>query len=287
MELSTQVTGQGGTFSLRLPVIPISTADGTYKQGDITKSGKDIIDKIDGEYIEGVTANFDEYEFMRIKNPAMLKSAIEYDGQFYQKTPVRTTLDYYSKLISSNDLLFISFSPDRLERIAAYIPSTTKRRDADDFSVETAINENVFDMICLVDDVKVVYDAVAQSQVVEVSGRDLMKLIIDDGSFFFNVSHTSAPSEVFVNDSVGAQGDVREVWDMDGQINNPLNRLRHLGSGELDMFMSRLNLTIAFILKGVISQLANVEVVPSNIFDAWGDERTRFIELVPEKIPAQ
>ena len=35
-------------------------------------------------------------------------------------------------------------------------------------------------------------------------------------------------------------------------------------------------------MKGVISQLANIEVVPDYVFEDWGDRRTRFAELYPD-----
>jgi hypothetical protein len=38
---------------------------------------------------------------------------------------------------------------------------------------------------------------------------------------------------------------------------------------------------LSYILKGVISQLSNVEVVPGFVFDAWGEKRTTYLELQP------
>ena len=40
---------------------------------------------------------------------------------------------------------------------------------------------------------------------------------------------------------------------------------------------------LSFILKGVISQLSNIEVVPGYVFDSWGDERTTYLQLQPVK----
>lgn len=110
-----------------------------------------------------------------------------------------------------------------------------------------------------------------------------MKLLIEDGSFFFNPSTTSDPSGVFANEqSYGKQGDIREADVMNNTYNNPINRLRRV-TGEIDIFANRINMDISYILKGVISQLANVEVVPGYVFDSWGDDRTKYIELEPDE----
>ena len=87
----------------------------------------------------------------------------------------------------------------------------------------------------------------------------------------------------FGNDqSAGKQGDIKEADFMNNVYNNPVNRLRR-PSGEIDIFANRINMDIGFILKGVISQLANVEVVPGYVFDSWGNDRTKFIELKPKE----
>ena len=131
------------------------------------------------------------------------------------------------------------------------------------------------------DDVKVVADSAGSNGYVEVTGRDLMKLLIEDGSFFFNPSTTSDPSNIFMNEqSYGKQGDIREADQINNTYNNPINRLRRV-TGEIDIFANRINMDLSYILKGVISQLSNVEVVPEFVFDAWGEKRTTYLELQP------
>ena len=155
--------------------------------------------------------------------------------------------------------------------------------DEDNFDIQTNIAAQVYDMIALVDDVKVVHDAQSATAYVEVTGRDFMKLLIEDGSFFFNPSTTSNPSEVFANEqSYGKQGDIKEADQINNTYNNPIGRLRRV-TGEIDIFSNRINMDLGYILKGVISQLANVEVVPGYVFDSWGDLRTTFNELQPVK----
>ena len=149
--------------------------------------------------------------------------------------------------------------------------------------IKTILSNQVYDMIGLVDEVRIIADSPASNGYVEVVGRDLMKLFLDDGSFFFNTSTCSDPSQVFANEqSYGAQGDIRDADKVGGYYNDPINRLR-LASGEINVFANKTNMDLSFILKGVISQLSNIEVVPGYVFDSWGDERTTYLQLQPVK----
>lgn len=255
ISLATTVTENGGSFVIRLPIIGTSnptTYEMTTKDGDFaTWFG---------------TASKNKYDFGNNDEEFFAKSSFE-----------DINSNFFNWLISSNDLIFISFEKLEME------VKRTNSLDSDSFDIKTAISDGVYDMIGLVDDVKVISDSSSSSAYVEVSGRDLMKLLIEDGSFFFNPSTTSDPSAVFMNDqSYGKQGDIREADVLHNTYNNPINRLRRI-TGEIDIFANRINMDISYILKGVISQLANVEIVPSYVFDSWGDERTKFIELEPDK----
>ena len=195
--------------------------------------------------------------------------------------------NYFNWLISSNDILFISFEKLDMELLKDFYKDVNGedyyQGDRDNLKVSSKLSQGVYDMIGLVDEVKVVTNSQSSEAYVEITGRDLMKLLIEDGSFFFNPSTTSDPSRVFANEqSYGKQGDIREADVMNNTYNNPINRLRRV-TGEIDIFANRINMDISYILKGVISQLANVEVVPGYVFETWGEDRTKYIELEPEK----
>lgn len=156
--------------------------------------------------------------------------------------------NYFNWLIQSNDLIFISF--ERLE-----------------------IEEEgtVFDMIGLVENVTVNMEADGSGRVT-ISGRDLMKLITDDNSLFFNLSTVWGENQVFANgDNIG---DMKSIDTIGGNY-NPLDRIRR-STNEIDIFATPFNKTISFIIKGVVSQLANIRVVPDYVFDSWGTDRTEF-----------
>lgn len=264
VSLATSVGANGGSFTLRLPII----------------NGQDVSVLI-GEY-----AKNEKGEITKIKTKGQLTQAIKRtynfgNNEYLSKTSFdRVESNYFNWLISSNDLLFISFEKLDMEKIK--IREINFENDEDNFQVSSLISQGVFDMIALVDDIKVVTNAPSSEAFVEITGRDLMKLLIEDGSFFFNPSTTSDPSTVFANEqSYGKQGDVREADMMNNTYNNPINRLRRI-TGEIDVFSNRMNMDIDFILKGVMSQLANVEIVPSYVFESWGNDRTKYIELIPK-----
>lgn len=257
ISLATTVTSNGGSFIIKLPVISARNA------------GVEVVSNLKGDYV-----GF----FGKASKDDLMYKFGEY-GEYYVKSEFgNIESNYFNWLISSNDLLFISFEKLEME---------TKRGknssgDEDNFDINTPISSGIYDMIALVDEVKVVTDSTSSDAYVEVTGRDLMKLLIDDGSFFFNPSTSSDPSSVFMNEaSYGKQGDIKDADLINNSYNNPINRLRRI-SGEIDVFANRTNMDISFILKGVLSQLANVEVIPGYVFDSWGIDRTKYIELQPK-----
>ena len=252
ISLSTLQSKEGGSFSLRLPILNIFKYAGRVGVNDesVVWSGNPNTD---------FSKDNNDYRNLYIK-----------DKEIYSKNIYgELESNYFNWLISSNDLLFISFEQLEMEE------------DSEKDEIKTKIANGVFDMIALVDDVKVVADSAGSNGYVEVTGRDLMKLLIEDGSFFFNPSTTSDPSRIFTNEeSYGKQGDIREADQINNTYNNPINRLRRV-TGEIDIFANRINMDLSYILKGVISQLSNVEVVPGFVFDAWGEKRTTYLELQP------
>ena len=275
ISLATSVTSNGGSFTMRLPIISARSA-GVSTIHEILK-GKN------GER---------EYGDMVGQKGSVTKSDVSYEygekGEYYAKSSFDDIeANYFNWLISSNDILFISFEKLEMELVKDFYKDVNGEKfyngDNDSFKVSTKLSQGIYDMIGLVDEVKVVTNSQSSEAYVEITGRDLMKLLIEDGSFFFNPSTTSDPSGVFANEqSYGKQGDIREADVMNNTYNNPINRLRRV-TGEIDIFANRINMDISYILKGVISQLANVEVVPGYVFDTWGDDRTKYIELEPEK----
>jgi len=254
MGLSTYIDQNGGSFVITLPVIPFEQLKGRYRN-----FGSNVSKMF--YFLEKLTY---EYEFNG-------------KSEFYAKLPYSNVEgNIFNWLISSNDLLMINFEKS-LENT-----KPDDFADSNRFSIETDLYNMNFDMIGLVDEVRMVTDANSSTASIEITGRDLMKLIIEDGSYFFESSVVSKPNEVFVNEAeVNKFGDVAETGMWEGAA-NPLDRLRAPG-GELEIFYNNalLGMDIGFVIKTVIARLVNIEVVPGYVFNTWKDKRTKLIELKP------
>lgn len=261
ISLSTSVTSNGGSFTMKLPIIK-SNDEGFISLGRI-KDKKHI-----GDF--GRSS----------KNKSIYENNYGKGFGYYSKMGFEeSNSSYYNWLITSNDLIFITFEPLQMQLSGKIEAQVSK--DFDIFNIHTNISEGIYDMIGLIDEIRVVTNSSDSSAYIEVSGRDLMKLLIDDGSFFFDNSSSKGGS-VFLNESdafgKNKRGDELAVID----INNPSKRLRNVDD-TIFMFLENQNKDLDFILKGVISKLANIEIVPNYVFDSWGDERTKFNDLIPKK----
>lgn len=242
------VNANGGNFSIRLPYVEQTAGMLAVSGGDATA--------------------IDRY------------NAISEIRRFERKE-LSSEVDLFSSLISYNDLIFISFKKKE------------KDGEINLFDLPKEISQQEFDMIGLVDEVKVTKSFEGTASYVDITGRDLMKLLIEDGSFFFNPSVCAKPSDLFFNvDETFLQGDVADVSKLNYDtryVSNEsgdyekfaIKRLRG-AANELDIFRSPLNNRIDYIIKGVISQLANIAVVPSQVFTLW-PEKTTWTELKPKE----
>lgn len=243
IDVNTNVTAQGGTFSITLPIIH-----------SVERSEIKLI--AGSKFLDGYTDRFANQAELFIYNRYASR---ENRKDFFHKVGMSSMDDnYFNWLIQSNDLIFISF---------------------EELELESESGSKVFDMIGLVENVNVNIDASGRGSV-SVSGKDLMKLITDDNSLFFNTSSASGESRIFSNtESAGKQGDIRDADIIGGSENSPENRLR-LSTNQIDVFALPFNRSIDFVIKGVISQLANIEVVPDYVFTSWGDARTKFRDFL-------
>ena len=139
------------------------------------------------------------------------------------------------------------------------------------------ISDIDFDMIGLVDGINVSVDANGNAEVA-LNGSDLMKLIKNDGSYFFNIAATnSVKTDLFNNPTEITSGDVQDIDADKVAYGNPFKRLR-LPMGQMNIFMNR-NLDIATIILGAMNILSNIKIAPDALFDIWGDKRTKKIEF--------
>jgi hypothetical protein len=244
VNINTNVSQSGGNFTLTFPHLPVYS------------------DSLSNDMIVRIVGNKDINSGDYINKNQM--------GDFYpgggNEISVKSSIDtfnYLEWLIQPNDLLFISFD------------------DIEDL-VDDKISGHNFDMIGLVDNVSISRNASGNVNV-DVSGRDLMKLLTDDSSIYFPEGVSSGRKSIFDNTETTIQG-----GDLDSVSRYKSEELqdgtpRQL-TGLLNIFASEPNdFTIDFVLKTIISHLANMQIVPDDLFSSWGDKRTRFSSLKPKK----
>lgn len=148
--------------------------------------------------------------------------------------------------VQENDLVYIRF-----ERLA---------RDREEDLRETGANlnpnfvpGNTYDMIGLVDSSRLNVSAQNTSATVEISGRDLSKVLIVDGSYFFPLAFAQ---QIFVSagEREAEEGRIARRSKFDGRI------------VALSAYLDR---SIQFSLQFIINQLSNTGLVPNSVFQAY------------------
>lgn len=245
ISINTSVAEGGGNFSISLPHIPLFT---------------------DYSIVSSMLPHFiydDGINTVGAVNKNSINDIVYKDDDGKEYLAARSSLDsfdYFDWLIQSNDLLFISF--DNMDGVST-----------------DNLAGNSFDMIALVDSVAISRNAQG-AIIVNVSGRDLMKLISDDSSIFFPLGVSNGTTNVFDNTETVIQGGDKSSLQKYIVSGGAIRQL----DGMINVFACEPNdFSIDFVLKTVISHLANMQVVPNNLFTAWGDKRTKFSALKPKQ----
>lgn len=183
-----------------------------------------------------------------------LHSDFEDRDFFYEQESIATPLRkgaqnsrfFFESIFNKNDVVFVAFEP--LE-----IDEDMRRRIRKKLSVpRQSLPKGVFDMIGLVDNTQKSRDPQTSSDRITVQGRDLMKLLIDDGLWFF-------PYEFVPEGMVANSTDERWMKRHEGRL--------------IGLQQSALK-SIQDAVQFVFNALANVSVVPDELFSAYGEERT-------------
>ncbi len=283
---STSQTSTGGTWNITLPFFPINPEDTTLLDKILKQLRANSASDLSAMMKKGVNnkiLDIFSYQYVNDRMEFVMKSPNTYEDVAEQSIG-----NFFEWLVSSNDLMFLAFEDlhrgtnelnnDGSDLGAMYIPNSDYMYDR----LNTDANRT-FDMIGLVDSVRTVTDPQTGNIYTEIYGRDLMKLLIEDGSFFFDISVSGRQEDtVFANEKFNQRGDAVDADKLSSYNGNPIGRLRRI-MGEIDVLKSFIAMEVSFVLKTVISRLANIEVVPDGVFESWGDRRTKFVELMAEK----
>lgn len=220
--ISTNTTDMGGSFQMSLaPII------GEY----IEDQGWTIKDKNFTKY------NRSEFNFSASGDISKKNISIE-------EVSRRRSDFYFHNIINENDIIFIRYET---------LENEIKQRinDNRDFEVgKEDLPGRIYDMIGLVDSNSINVNPATANVQINISGRDLIKLVIDDGCYFYPLEFM--PGGMFANEQ-------KESRDLVHRINGKLVSLSQYSIRSLE-----------FIMKFIINALANIGICPQETFDAYG-----------------
>lgn len=185
-----------------------------------------------------------------------------------QKTFVNSE-KLFKNMILQNDLVFISFSPD--------IQLRNINKTNEFFIHSEEIPDKNWEMIGMVDSSPMSNNYENVETNLSVNGRDLMKLLIEDGSHFFTKSYTDSESDtsIFKNFKQEKRGD--RVNTLNNFIENgAVSANRLITTGIIDILYNPEARNVNFIMNLLMSRLSNIEVAPSDLFRHYGDKITEY-----------
>jgi hypothetical protein len=211
--MNTSVSKEGGSFNISLPGVQAVF-------NPITGWG------IDPRSTENYKGNLGD-------NNILVKSSI-HTGNGIDRNNF-----FFNTIIAENDLIYIRF-----ERIVAD-ESIDNGEEGQEIS-SNSIPGKTYDMIGLVDTSTISYSAESNDISINVAGRDLMKVFIEDGSYFF-------PSQFSAN----------------GIFANSVLLRDRVFFGNLPLQSLRGNRSILFTLQFIINKLSNAGWVNDSAFSGY------------------
>lgn len=173
-------------------------------------------------------------------------------------------LNLFENLLSPNDVVFIS-----------YINSAEDVIYTEDlFTDNKKIHQLQWDMIGLVNSVSSSSETEGASSEESISGMDCMKLLLDDGTYFFmNSSGSDTPSSLFENIQIEQQGDQGNIGMIDENNRKSSNRTP---LGLISSLYIPTQRNIGFVMNLLLSKLCNVEICPTQLFEHYGESKTYY-----------
>ena len=185
--------------------------------------------------------------------------------------------DWFSKFVQNNDLIFIRFEQLKMERYAdmALAPTNNKTYEvpvSDLGTVNTVTDEKtgetkdiplIWDMLGLVDSVRVDYSSNINNYSIQIEGRDYTKLFVEDGSYFIPLKFVEgSPDQWFYG------GDPESAWFK-----------RTMITGAYDYYFAYSFQRIANVIWFVINQLSSIGIVDDSLFASCAK--------ITEKLPVE
>ncbi len=158
----------------------------------------------------------------------------------------------FHNIIKSNDLIMIRFETLEMDKDQRY-------EDSKQFYIDKKmIAGRIYDMIGLVDSNVQVVSPESNEVSINITGRDLSKLLIEDGTYFYALENSQGMLK-FAGQST--------------QKNSQLSRI--FAENSMSFFGLYSFTSIEYILKFIIQQLSTIKIVPQDLFESYGDRRNK------------
>jgi len=228
---STNVGKNGGNFELTLPPLLCE-----YENGKWVIKRKHL-----QRYKSGATGT-------SLQNDGYVA-----EGSLYSlnedRELIRNTFLFHN-LIDTNDVVFIRYETLEMEKADRSVDQERVVIDKKD------LPGKIYDMIGLVDMNAIGVNPSSNDVTINISGRDLSKLIIEDGTYFYALEMSQGKLNFAGGSTAGNDLIQRVISD---------NALQYL-----NLYY---NNSIENVFKFVIQQLSSIKVVPNELFEAYGDRR--------------
>lgn len=262
----TSVTENGGNFTISLPHI-------TYTRSE---KGFDInVDFYDaGNWGSNFVSKNSSHEFQQLVQNLVCDTLYAIDDNNELKNNnvfAKRKNSFFNTIISENDLFFITFEPLELDNRDYDTTANFFRVTVDQ------LNNKVFDMICLADAPMISAQGEESREGVSVSGRDLIKLVIDDGVYFFPVEYAVQHQEQIIKNANRVESSQRLL--MQSTVNSSNNQKENetflLGDNSLvgdRLFYFDKIMKVEDWITFIFSQLVHERVVPEALFNGYTDK---------------
>jgi D-alanyl-D-alanine carboxypeptidase len=226
--LSTDVDRySGGSFSFTLPPLVC----------ELGEDDKWIIKK-------------NNLQFYKKEHLSLQKTDFLAKGALYEKDgdELKRNGFLFHTILSSQDLVFIRFETLALEQIQ-------RINEGGNLNIpKTSLPNRIYDMIGLIDTNGIKIDGSKTDVTIDINGRDLCKLFLDDGAYVFNLELSQG--------MLGGPGSTATSGLSKRLIED--KSLQYLGL--------YFNNSIEKIIKFVFNQLSTIKVIPDTLLDAYIDE---------------
>lgn len=235
-KITTNSSKNGGNFALSLAPLVC----------ELDKEGKWIIKR----------AGFDQYtndKGTSLQGDGYVAQSSIFHSETFQENPnqdadqiLARNQFLFHNIINSNDLVFIRFETLEMEKGQRY-------SDSKEYYINKSLIANrIYDMIGLVDSNSQSVNPSNNDVTINISGRDLSKLFIEDGTNFFALENS--------------QGTLKYSGQSQ-QKNTLLNRIfATSGMNFIGLYMFN---SIEYILKFIIQQLSNIKIVPDDLLTSY------------------